>query len=49
MTRRAVERRHCNPRHHRASTGSECSDFLDKITLSPAQPRRRESFTEYFV
>ena len=59
MTRRAAERNvvaGAGPgggrkltRSHRASTGSDCSDFLDKITLSPAQPRRRESFTEYFV
>ena len=57
MTRRAagVAERNCRGRNypharsHRASTGSDCSDFLDKITLSPAQPRRRESFTEYFV
>ena len=53
MTRRAVERNSRGGRKmqraHRASTGSDCSDFLDKITLSPAQTRRRESFTEYFV
>ena len=54
MTRRAAERNclgrnYPHARSHRASTGSDCSDFLDKITLSPAQPRRRESFTEYFV
>ena len=54
LTRRAAERnvivgRPGQPRAHRASTGSDCSDFLDKITLSPAQPRRRESFNEYFV
>lgn len=53
MTRRAVERNSRGGRNmhraHRASTGSDCSDFLDKITLSPAQTRRRESFTEYFV
>ena len=57
MTRRAAERNssanNAAPafrRSHRASTGSDCSDlFLDKITLSPVQPRRRESFTEYFV
>ena len=42
-------RNYPHARSHRASTGSDCSDFLDKITLSPAQPRRRESFTEYFV
>ena len=56
MTRRAAEQRNCSSvnartigRTHRASTGSDCSDFLDKITLSPLQPRRRESFAEYFV
>lgn len=53
MTRRAAERNSRGGRNlhraHRASTGSDCSDFLDKITLSPAQTRRRESFTEYFV
>jgi len=53
MTRRAAERSSTGNRKmqraHRASTGSDCSDFLDKITLSPAQTRRRESFTEYFV
>eukprot|EP00092_Neocalanus_flemingeri_P000595 GFUD01000632.1.p1 GENE.GFUD01000632.1~~GFUD01000632.1.p1 ORF type:complete len:1047 (+),score=168.00 GFUD01000632.1:1591-4731(+) len=53
MTRRAAERNTRGGRNmhraHRASTGSDCSDFLDKITLSPAQTRRRESFTEYFV
>ena len=37
-------------RRHRASTGSDCSDLLDRENpLSPQQPRRRESFTEYFV
>jgi len=37
-------------RRHRASTGSDCSDLLDRENpLSPLQPRRRESFTEYFV
>ena len=36
-------------RSHRASTGSDCSEFLEKITLTPLQPRRRESFNEYFV
>jgi len=53
MTRRAAERNtrggRSMHRAHRASTGSDCSDFLDKITLSPSQTRRRESFTEYFV
>ena len=54
LTRRAAERnvivgRPGLRRAHRASTGSDCSDFLDKITLSPAQPRRRESVNEYFV
>jgi hypothetical protein len=37
-------------RRHRTSTGSDCSDLLDRENpLSPQQPRRRESFTEYFV
>ena len=57
LTRRAAERNVIvgrpgggrQHRPHRASTGSDCSDFLDKITLSPAQPRRRESVNEYFV
>ena len=54
MTRRAAAEK--NPRNrlerrqHRASTGSDCSDLLDRENpLSPQQPRRRESFTEYFV
>ena len=56
LTRRAAERNVIvgrpgggRQRPHRASTGSDCSDFLDKITLSPSQPRRRESINEYFV
>jgi len=53
VTRRAAAER--NPRNrierrHRASTGSDCSDLLDRENpLSPLQPRRRDSFTEYFV
>ena len=56
VTRRAAAEK--NPRsrlerRHRASTGSDCSDLLDRDRgenpLSPQQPRRRESFTEYFV
>lgn len=53
VTRRAAAEK--NPRNrierrHRASTGSDCSDLLDRSDpLSPLQPRRRESFTEYFV
>jgi len=53
VTRRAAAERNPRGRNlqraHRASTGSDCSDFFDKITMSPAQTRRRESFTEYFV
>ena len=44
--------RHDRSRSHRASTGSDLvsdTDFLEKITLSPTQPRRRDSFAEYFV
>lgn len=53
LTKRAAAEK--NPRsrlerRHRASTGSDCSDLLDRENpLSPLQPRRRESFTEYFV
>ena len=49
VTRRAAEGRR-NGRgyfHHRASTGSDCSDFFERIAPSPN--RRRESMTEYFV
>merc|ERR1711962_8751 len=53
VTRRAAAEK--NPRsrlerRHRASTGSDCSDLLDRENpLSPLQPRRRDSLTEYFV
>jgi len=34
---------------HRASVGSDCSDFLDVPGLSPGLDKRRDSLTEYFV
>lgn len=49
VTRRAAEgRRNGRGYFHRASTGSDCSDFFERIPPSPGQ-RRRDSFTEYFV
>jgi len=50
VTRRAAEcRRNGRGYFHRASTGSDCSDFFERIPASPALSRRRDSFTEYFV
>ena len=50
VTRRAAEgRRNGRGYFHRASTGSDCSDFFERIPPSPGQSRRRDSFTEYFV
>jgi hypothetical protein len=58
VTRRAAEKRGRmttesgqNYLHHRASTGSDCADFMLKPELrSPGeQRRRRDSYTEYFV
>jgi len=51
VTRRAAEgRRNGRGYFHRASTGSDCSDFFERIPpLSPAAHRRRDSLTEYFV
>jgi hypothetical protein len=60
VTRRAAEKRIKKPAggggggnylHHRASTGSDCSDFMPRsMPRSPGeQRRRRDSYTEYFV
>jgi len=50
VTRRAAEgRRNGRGYFHRASTGSDCSDFFERIPPSPGQIRRRDSFTEHFV
>lgn len=51
VTRRAAECRRTGRGgyFHRASTGSDCSDFFDRIPASPGIARRRESFTEHFV
>jgi len=48
VTRRAAKVKAQGRRNpHRASTGSDCSDFLEMVSLSP-QTRRRDSFIDYF-
>ena len=58
VTRRAAEKRirkttegGRNYLHHRASTGSDCADFMSRPgPRSPGEDRRRrDSYTEYFV